>query len=93
MLQRPYVRRHFLSLLGSVGLAMIAPPASSARDLGERYVCTNDECTPYYYDPRLGDPDQDVAPGTRFEDLPRDWICPVCGWTQSKFVPGSQYQP
>ncbi len=32
----------------------------------------------YIYDPAVGDPDSDVAPGTAFEDLPDDWKCPVC---------------
>jgi rubredoxin len=33
----------------------------------------------YTYDPELGDPDNGVAPGTPFENLPEDWVCPVCG--------------
>ena len=31
------------------------------------------------YDEALGDPTQDIAPGTRLEDLPADWTCPECG--------------
>ena len=34
---------------------------------------------PYVYDPQLGDPDNGVEPGTAFEDLPADWVCPECG--------------
>ncbi|MBJ8056276.1 rubredoxin, partial [Bacillus cereus] len=30
------------------------------------------------YDPEIGDPDEDIEPGTSFEDLPEDWVCPVC---------------
>lgn len=93
MLQKHYVRRGVLRLLGLAGLALITRPTSAAADLGERYVCTNDECDPLYYDPVLGDPDQDVLPGTAFKDLPADWICPVCGWTQSNFIPESEYTP
>ncbi len=39
------------------------------------------ECTVcgYVYDPDLGDPTQDVEPGTDFDDLPDDWVCPECG--------------
>ena len=39
------------------------------------------ECTAcgYVYDPALGDPDNGVAPGTPFEDIPEDWTCPQCG--------------
>ena len=33
----------------------------------------------YVYDPEHGDPDQGIAPGTSFDDLPDDWECPVCG--------------
>lgn len=33
----------------------------------------------YIYDPEIGDPDNGVAPGTPFEDLPADWYCPACG--------------
>lgn len=33
----------------------------------------------YIYDEAVGDPDGDVAPGTRFEELPEDWVCPDCG--------------
>jgi rubredoxin len=41
----------------------------------------------YIYDPKNGDPTQGVNPGTAFEDLPDDWICPVCGSPKSKFEP------
>jgi len=33
----------------------------------------------YVYDPAVGDPAGGIAKGTRFEDLPEDWLCPVCG--------------
>ena len=39
----------------------------------------------YVYDPELGDPDSDVAPGTLFEDLPAYWVCPVCGASKDEF--------
>lgn len=32
----------------------------------------------YVYDPAIGDLDNDIAPGTSFEDLPDDWVCPLC---------------
>lgn len=41
----------------------------------------------YIYDPQLGDPDNDVAPGTKFESLPDDWVCPDCGATKDQFIP------
>ena len=45
------------------------------------------ECTAcgYVYDPELGDPDGGIAPGTPFEKLPDDWVCPVCGLGKSEF--------
>jgi rubredoxin len=45
------------------------------------------ECTVcgYIYDPKAGDPDGGIAPGTPFEELPDDWVCPVCGAAKSDF--------
>ncbi len=40
----------------------------------------------YEYDPSLGDPDADVAPGTLFEKLPEDWVCPECAEAKDNFV-------
>ena len=39
----------------------------------------------YEYDPAEGDPDNGIAPGTTFEALPADWICPVCGAGKDQF--------
>jgi len=39
----------------------------------------------YEYDPAIGDPDSGIAPGTAFEDLPEDWVCPVCGVSKDQF--------
>lgn len=50
----------------------------------KKYKCTN--CG-YIYDPAMGDPDGDIPPGTAFEDLPADWVCPDCGAAKSRFVP------
>jgi rubredoxin len=46
------------------------------------YVC--DVCG-YTYDPAEGDPDNGIAPGTAFEDIPDDWVCPVCGVGKDQF--------
>lgn len=48
----------------------------------ERWVC--DPCG-YVYNPAEGDPDNGIAPGTAFEDLPADWVCPVCGADKDQF--------
>ncbi|QYK69951.1 rubredoxin [Paenibacillus sp. S02] len=50
----------------------------------KKYVC---QPCGYIYDPAIGDPDEDVMPGTAFEDLPEEWVCPVCGEDQSHFAP------
>ncbi|MEZ0575822.1 rubredoxin [Halodesulfovibrio aestuarii] len=50
----------------------------------EKYVCL---ICGYEYDPAEGDPDNGVAPGTKFEDIPDDWLCPVCGAPKSEFEP------
>lgn len=39
----------------------------------------------YIYDPAEGDPDAGIEPGTAFEDLPDDWICPDCGAGKDMF--------
>lgn len=49
-----------------------------------KYVC---EVCGYVYDEELGIPDENIAPGTKFEDLPDDFICPECGVDKSMFKP------
>lgn len=39
----------------------------------------------YVYDPAEGDPDGDVAPGTAFENIPEEWVCPLCGVGKDQF--------
>jgi rubredoxin len=48
----------------------------------DRWVC---QVCGYVYDPAKGDPDSGVAAGTKFEDLPADWSCPICGAQKSDF--------
>ncbi len=50
----------------------------------QKYVCS---VCGYEYDPAEGDPANGVAPGTKFEDLPNTWVCPVCGASKSEFEP------
>ena len=42
----------------------------------DKYVCI---ICGYIYDPAEGDPETGIAPGTPFEELPKDWTCPACG--------------
>jgi rubredoxin len=39
----------------------------------------------YVYDPELGDKNADIPPGTAFEDLPDEWVCPKCGADKDMF--------
>ena len=48
----------------------------------DKWKCTACE---YVYDPEKGDPDNGVEPGTPFEDLPDDWVCPECGVPKDLF--------
>lgn len=50
----------------------------------QTYVCG---VCGYVYDPAVGDPENGVEPGTKFEDLPADWVCPVCGADKDAFTP------
>lgn len=48
----------------------------------DRYVCI---ICGYVYDPAVGDPESGIAPGTAFEDIPDDWVCPLCGVGKEHF--------
>ena len=39
----------------------------------------------YVYDPEAGDPDNGIAPGTKWEDVSEEWVCPLCGADKSAF--------
>lgn len=70
-----------------------APTARAASGAGlsgekvgkmKKYVC---QVCGYVYDPEVGDPQNGVAAGTPFENLPADWVCPVCGAGKDRFDP------
>jgi flavin reductase (DIM6/NTAB) family NADH-FMN oxidoreductase RutF/rubredoxin len=48
----------------------------------EKYRCS---VCGWVYDPDIGDPDGGIAPGTPFDKVPDDWVCPVCGAAKSAF--------
>lgn len=48
----------------------------------KKYVC---KVCGWIYDEALGDPDNGIAPGTKFEDLPADFVCPLCGVGKEEF--------
>lgn len=53
----------------------------------EEFKMQKYQCGPcgYIYDPEVGDPDGGIAPGTPFENIPDDWVCPVCGLGKNVF--------
>ena len=48
----------------------------------DRYECA---VCGYLYNPDDGDPDNGIDPGTAFDDLPDDWVCPICGASKGQF--------
>ena len=48
----------------------------------KKYICTVCE---WVYDPEIGDPEQGIEPGTPFEVLPEDWVCPLCSVGKDEF--------
>ena len=52
------------------------------KPVGAKYKCN---ICGYIYDPSLGDSDGGIKPGTQFEELPSNWLCPVCGASKSEF--------
>ena len=49
-----------------------------------KYIC---EVCGYVYAPAVGDPDGGIPAGTAFENIPDDWVCPICGVGKSDFKP------
>jgi rubredoxin len=58
-------------------------PAQGAKRM-KKYKCI---MCGYIYDPAIGDPDNGVDPGTSFENLPAEWVCPDCGAGKDEFEP------
>lgn len=48
----------------------------------DKWVCT---VCGMVYDPAVGDPESGIPAGTAFEDIPEDWLCPVCGVGKDSF--------
>ena len=48
----------------------------------EVYICS---VCGYEYHPETGIPENGIQPGTSFEDLPDDWVCPICGADKDAF--------
>jgi rubredoxin len=54
------------------------------REAMQQYICT---VCGFVYNPEEGDEDGGIAPGTPFENIPDDWVCPVCGAGKQDFEP------
>ena len=50
----------------------------------KKYYCT---VCQWVYDPAIGDPESGIEPGTAFENIPEDWVCPLCGVGKEDFAP------
>ena len=57
-------------------LVFMPPFGGGMEIIMKKYVC---EACGWEYDEALGDPENGIAPGTKFEDLPEDFVCPLCG--------------
>ena len=64
-------------------IKMKRPPVPKPTPIGKRYVCGG--CG-YEYIPEAGDEDAEIAPGTLFEKLPEDWVCPECAEGKDQFI-------
>ncbi|USN59428.1 MAG: rubredoxin [Candidatus Peribacteria bacterium] len=64
--------------------AYVFPKKVSVASTTTKYICI--PCG-YIYDENVGDPDGGIEPGTKFEDIPDDWRCPVCGVSKADFEP------
>ena len=62
---------------------MKRPVVPKPEPIGPRYVCNG--CG-YEYVPELGDEEADIAPGTLFDNLPDDWVCPECAEPKENFI-------
>ena len=51
-------------------------------EIMKKYVCT---VCGWVYDPAKGDPDGGIVAGTPFEEIPYDWVCPLCGVGKDDF--------
>ena len=76
----------------SNAVAFAPPPRAAMTRRLQKWRCTNQDCEPYIYDPSEGaenieDADNPIPPGVAFEELPDNWVCPVCGDTKEAFQP------
>ena len=81
-----------LLLTAPHGAAAVLPPRTAVTRKLQKWRCINQDCEPYIYDPALGaenlnDEANPIPPGVAFDELPDDWVCPVCGDPKDLFLP------
>jgi rubredoxin len=59
------------------------PTPPKPEPIGKTYVCSG--CG-YEYNPEIGDEESEIAPGTLFEQLPEEWVCPECAESKDQFI-------
>lgn len=64
-------------------IKMKRPTPPKPEPIGKSYICSG--CG-YEYNPEIGDEDSEVMPGTLFEKLPEEWVCPECGEDKDQFI-------
>jgi len=80
---RAMIHERYKDLLGELtGTPLLFPASEASQDQPPERVCT---VCGYSYDPAMGDPEHGVRPGTGFDDLPEDWVCPICGAYKTLF--------
>lgn len=62
---------------------MKRPTPPKPEPIGKSYICSG--CG-YEYNPEIGDEESEVMPGTLFEKLPEEWVCPECGEGKEQFI-------
>lgn len=72
----------FVKKRGPPGISAALTPSDKEANQLKKYVCS---VCGYVYDEAKGDPDNGIAPGTKWDDLPEDWICPECGAPKDVF--------
>ena len=73
----------FLEKYKASGLKVRVWTVNKEKDM-KKFVCS---VCGYVYDEAQGDPDNGVAPGTVFEDIPDSWVCPLCAVGKDEFEP------
>jgi len=69
-------------LVGNGAIAATAAIGNDGKVIMDKYGCI--PCG-YIYDPAKGDPENGIPAGTPFEELPDDWVCPVCSAGKDQF--------